>query len=146
MYGQTQTTSSLEHFGAIVEAEIHTNASSFLNIKNNQGIDRFSKVKLLIDTGSNISGLDRRFIHSLRLPRYHEAAPVEGVGGMHLLHRYRCILYLPIFESKALPIDVLEGNYRHSPYQGVLGRDVLRFCHFTYNGLDNSFHLTAVDF
>lgn len=146
MYGHQQTISSLEHLGPIIEAEIYSSESSFLNIKNNHSIDTFSKVKLLIDTGSNISGLDRQFIQRLQLTRYNEHATVNGVGGTHQLRCYRCILYLPIFETKALPIDVVEGDYRNSPYHGVIGRDVLRFCSFTYDGRSNTFELAAVDF
>lgn len=145
MYGFQQTVVSLEDVGPIVDAEVHTDANSFLNVKNSAGSEAYSKVKLLIDTGSNISGLDKRFIRSLRLSRYHLSATVDGVGGLHELSRYKCILYLPIFQDKALPIDVIGGDYENAPYDGIIGRDVLRFCSFTYDGWSNTFKLMAVD-
>ncbi len=145
MYGFQQTISSLEHQGPVIEAEIHTDEISFLSIKNHQGYDVYSKVKLLIDTGSNISGLDRHYIKRLQLNEYNELATVDGMGGLYQLKRYRCILYLPIFRDKALPIDVVEGDYANAPYHGVIGRDVLRFCSFTYDGWSNTFKLIAID-
>jgi len=145
MYGFQQTIPSLEDVGPIVEAEVHTSGESFLNIKNNYAKNEFSTVKLLIDTGSNISGLDRRFIKTLALQKYHSFASVDGVGGVHELSRYKCVLYLPIFQDKALPIDVIEGNYTNAPYDGIIGRDVLRFCSFTYDGWSNTFKLMAID-
>jgi hypothetical protein len=145
MYGFQQTIPSLEYHGPIIEAEVHTNELSFLSIKNHQGYDVYSKVKLLIDTGSNISGLDRQYISRLQLSAYADTATVDGMGGLYELRRYRCILYLPIFRDKALPIDVVEGDYSHSPYHGVIGRDVLRFCSFTYDGWSNTFKLMAID-
>ncbi|HAI84074.1 MAG TPA: hypothetical protein DCL43_10420 [Chitinophagaceae bacterium] len=145
MYGFQQTIPSLEDVGPIIEAEVHSNEDTFLNIKNLQSAEPFCKVNLLIDTGSNISGLDKRFIRQLQLSKYVDSAHVGGVGGMHELARYKGILYLPIFQNKALPIDVIEGDYANAPYDGIIGRDVLRFCSFTYDGWSNTFKLMAID-
>jgi hypothetical protein len=145
MYGLQKTMESLEDLGPVVEAEVHSSEQSFLNIKNFHTSESFSKVRLLIDTGSNISGLDRRVIKHLGLEKYTLSATVDGVGGLHELSRYKCVLYLSIFQDKALPIDVIEGNYENAPYQGIIGRDVLRFCSFTYDGWSNTFKILAID-
>jgi hypothetical protein len=101
---------------------------------------------MLLDTGSNISGLDRRLIEMLQLPHYSGKAFVDGAGGLTTLNMYRCVLYLEIFNQKALPLDILEGRFENSPYDGVIGRDVLRFCSMHYDGPSNSFRLSAPDF
>ncbi|MCU0374721.1 MAG: retropepsin-like domain-containing protein [Chitinophagaceae bacterium] len=132
--------------GPIVSAEIHLDENSFLLNKNMQGFAPFAKVKLLVDTGSNISGIDRRIIHGLKLSQYQDNSEVNGVGGTHSLSRFRCILFLKIFGMKGLPLDVLEGDYSNSPYDGIIGRDVLQFCSFEYHGPSNSFELQAINF
>jgi hypothetical protein len=102
--------------------------------------------KMLVDTGSNISALDRRLIEMLQLPLYSEKVCVDGAGGLTNLHRFRCVLYLDIFGQKALPLDILEGRFQNSPYDGVIGRDVLQFCTMSYDGPANSFKLSAPNF
>lgn len=132
--------------GPITFGEIYSDENSFLRHKNNESFSPFARVKLLVDTGSNISGIDSRIIHGLNLNRYERNLEVNGVGGMHSLKIYRCILFLNIFGQKGLPIDVMEGNYEGSPYDGVIGRDVLQFCSFVYHGPSNSFEMKALDF
>lgn len=133
--------------GALVEAEIYPDEHAFLNHKNNQLTTcKPVRVKMLLDTGSNISGLDRSIIDRLQLPHYSGKSFVDGAGGLTSLNRYRCVLYLDIFRSKALPLDILEGQFENSPYDGILGRDVLRFCHMQYEGPMNCFRLSAPDF
>jgi hypothetical protein len=132
--------------GPIAMGEIFSDVHSFLRHKNNESYSPFARVKLLVDTGSNISGIDSRIIHGLNLNRYEGNFEVNGVGGTHSLIRYRCVLFLQIFGQKGLPIDVLEGDYQGSPYDGIIGRDVLQFCSFKYHGPSNSFELNALDF
>jgi|GEM_PF-778977 hypothetical protein len=132
--------------GPLVQAEIHTDEISFLTNKNFNGYEPFARVNLMVDTGSNISGIDSSVVKKLRLRKYDESAEVEGVGGMHNAGRYRCIVFLDIFGMKGLPLDVIEGDYLNAPYQGVLGRDVLQFCRFVYDGPSSKFVLTAKDF
>lgn len=138
---------TLLNLGPLVQAEIFPNEQSFLMLKNEmEGEKKFARVKLLLDTGSNISGLDRRIIEQLQLKHYAEKSFVEGAGGRTSLNRYKCILYIDVFGNKALPMDILEGQFEESPYDGILGRDVLRFCKLEYNGPSNQFCLTAPDF
>lgn len=139
-------TPSLFDKGALVEAEIYPNEQSFLKHKNQGQPGTIHSVKMLLDTGSNISGLDRRLIEMLQLPHYSGKAFVDGAGGLTTLNMYRCVLYLEIFNQKALPLDILEGRFENSPYDGVIGRDVLRFCSMHYDGPSNCFRLSAPDF
>ncbi len=132
--------------GALVEAEIYQNERSFLIQKNQGQGSPINRIKMLLDTGSNISGLDRKLIDMLQLPHYSGKAFVDGAGGLTTLNRYRCVLYLDIFKQKALPLDILEGRFENSPYDGVIGRDVLRYCSMHYDGPSNSFRLSAPDF
>lgn len=133
-------------YGPLYEGEIHTDESSFLAVKNRKSPSAFAPVKLLVDTGSNISGIDHSIVDRLSLPRYKSPAKVDGVGGIHSVGLYRCILFLRIFGMKGLPLDVVAGDYRHSPYDGIIGRDVLQFCKFTFDGPGNKFVLEAINF
>jgi hypothetical protein len=132
--------------GALVHAEIYPSERTFLNSKNGQMQLSARSYKMLLDTGSNISALDRTMIEMLQLPLYTEKAFVDGAGGLATLHRYRCVLYLEIFGRKALPLDILEGRFENSPYDGVIGRDVLQYCNMSYDGPANSFRLSAPNF
>jgi predicted aspartyl protease len=132
--------------GAMVEAEIYPSEKIFLENKNRLSRKPMLKVNMLLDTGSNISGLDRSLIDQLQLPLYSEKACVDGAGGLISLNLYRCVLYLDIFNQKALPLDIVEGSFDDCPYQGVIGRDVLQYCHMQYDGPSNSFRLSAPGF
>lgn len=141
-----QNTNMFVETGPIITGEIHTSEISFLQSKNNKAFVPFAKVKLLVDTGSNISGIDYKIINGLYLPKYNEGSKVNGVGGIHDVNMFRCILFLPIFGTKGLPLDVLEGDYADSPYDGIIGRDVLQYCSFEYHGPSSSFQLQALNF
>ena len=133
--------------GPVVEAEIYPSEESFLKSKNFGTPENFLKVRLLIDTGSNISGLDNEHIQLLNLQPYNDTEEwVHGTGGRWRVVRYGCVLYLPVFRTKALNIDVLEGSYKESNIDGVIGRDILRYCNFKYNGIANEFRLEAKGF
>ncbi|HSK12023.1 MAG TPA: aspartyl protease family protein [Phnomibacter sp.] len=132
--------------GPITIGEIFFDEDTFLTTKNARTHAPFARVKLLIDTGSNISGIDSRIVKGLNLARYDENSEVNGVGGIHSLNRYRCVLFLNIFGMKGLPIDVIEGDYSQSPYDGIIGRDVLQYCTFRYHGPSNTYELKALDF
>lgn len=109
--------------------------------------ETFVRVRMLIDTGSNISGLDHSFIKLLQLMPYPDTDEwVKGQEGYRQAHRYNCILYLSIFKKKAISFDVLGGDFKGSGFDGVLGRDILRFCAFKYDGINNNFSLTAKGF
>ncbi len=137
---------SLYTKGAMVETEIYPSEKIFLEHKHRLSHKPMVTVKMLIDTGSNISGLDRSLIDQLQLPLYSEKASVDGAGGLISLNLYRCVLYLNIFNHKALPLDIVEGRFEDTPYKGVIGRDVLRFCHLHFDGPSNSFRLSAPNF
>jgi hypothetical protein len=143
---ETNTVDLLEE-GPIIHAEIFPNEIAFLNEKNFNSGENFMSVRLLIDTGSNISGLDRKHIEKLNLKPYTDTEEwVNSNGGSWKVVRYGCVLYLPVFRKKALNIDILEGAYTGSGIDGVIGRDILRYCDFRYNGLTNQFRLEAKGF
>ncbi len=146
MFIQQYIINGIEDHGPIIEAEIFSNKESFLYEKNTQQKQQFQNVKLLIDTGSSISGLDKNLIEKLNLQAYEELAEIDGAGGIFNLKRYKCILYMHIFEKKGLSIDVIEGNYSNTIYDGIIGRDVLKFCHLEYDGPNQTYKLKAIDF
>lgn len=133
--------------GPIVEGEIFADEESFLKQKNFGTPETFASVRLLIDTGSNISGLDFSLIKLLSLPPLNQTDEwVQGVNENWQAKRFGCILYLPIFEQKALTIEILGGNYPNNRFHGIIGRDVLQYCNFEYDGIRNDFTLTAKGF
>lgn len=138
---------ALLEVGPVVEAELFASEEAFLRFKNYGCPESFAKVRLMVDTGSNISGLEKGIIKMLNLTPYKETEDwVYGQEGSWQTVRYKSVLYLPIFKNKALSFDVLGGNFNASPYDGILGRDVLRFCEFKYDGIKNVFSLTAKGF
>lgn len=147
MVNETLTYFNLVETGPVIEAEIFASEDAFLKFKNYGTPESFARVSLLIDTGSNISGLDHSIIKLLQLSPYTGSEEwVQGQGGNWQVLRYNCVLYLPIFKKKALTFEVLGNSFKGSNYNGVLGRDILRFCEFKYDGLKNSFSLTAKGF
>lgn len=146
MYTQQFIIAGIDDYGPLVEAEIHTDEDKFLVQKNINKYQQFRKVKLLIDTGSSISGLDKRIIQQLKLPEYSELAEIDGAGGTFSLKRFNCILYLNIFGTKGLPIDVIEGDYSNTIYDGIIGRDVLKYCFLEYDGPQEKYTLKAIEF
>ena len=133
--------------GPVVEARIFPDERSFLRHQAEPRTSRpFRQVRLLVDTGANFSSLQIDIIETLQLPHYPEKVYVRGAGGQALVNHFRAILHLTAFGRKGLPIDILEGEFSGSPYDGVIGRDVLRYCKLTYDGLGNSFRLTAPGF
>lgn len=146
MYTQQFIIDGIDDYGPLVEAEIHTDEDKFLVQKNINQYQHFRKVKLLIDTGSSISGLDKRIIQQLILPEYSELAEIDGAGGVFNLKRFKCVLYLKIFGNKGLPIDVIEGDYCNTIYDGIIGRDVLRYCFLEYDGPKEKYTLKAIEF
>lgn len=132
--------------GPLIRAEVYTSEESFLQSKNDGGAPLGIEVNLLVDTGSNISGLHRSLIEKLQLPMYRDKVSIDGAGGMFSLDRFRCVLYLGIFGTKALPLDIVEGDFGLSDYDGVLGRDVLQYCKLEFDGPSNAFRLSAPGF
>lgn len=142
----TNPVSNLLDHGPLLEGEVYRDPSAFLMSKNGMALLPVAHVRLLVDTGSNISGLDSSIIDTLGLHPYDNIAEVNGVGGMHKIRRFSCVLFAGIFGHKGLPIDVVEGDFSHSSYHGVIGRDVLRYCKMVYDGPLNAFSIEALNF
>ena len=132
----------------VIEAELFPDEASFLKLKNFGTAEPHARVKLLVDTGSNISGIDRSLINVLSLAPYQQQVEewVRCEAGSWQVKRYNCALYLPIFKTKALSVEVLEGDFSTAPYDGIIGRDVLRFGDFLNDGQRNVFTLSAKGF
>jgi hypothetical protein len=138
---------NLVETGPVAEGEIFATEEAFLKSKNFGTPETFAPVRLLIDTGSNISGLDQSIIKILQLEASNtEQEWVRGQSEIWQVQRYSCVLYLPIFNNQALRFEVLGGNFKVGGFDGVLGRDILRFCEFNYDGIQNTFSLTAKGF
>lgn len=137
-----ESNKSLLDTGAVIVANIFATENDADRFNRNEATAHAASVKLLIDTGSNISGLDKKIIRILQLVPYPSSELVDGVGGLQVVTRYQSYLQLPSFVNKLMMIDLLEGDFNYSPYDGVIGRDVLQYFHFEYDGLNNQFRLS----
>ena len=68
---QEITTENLLEQGPVIEAELFPDEASFLKLKNFGTAEPHARVRLLVDTGSNISGIDRSLINVLSLAPYY---------------------------------------------------------------------------
>lgn len=137
----TDPTTILLHTGAVIEATIFATEKSTTTQQQAPAIS--ATAKLLIDTGANISGLDKKIIQHTGLIAYPSSELVDGVGGLQVVSRYKAYLQIPSVNSNLMSIDLLEGDFCYSPYDGVIGRDVLQYFHFEYDGINNRFLLSA---
>lgn len=137
----TDPTKKLLHSGAVIVATIYATEKSSSAQQHKKAIT--ATANLLIDTGANISGLDKKIIHHTGLIAYPASELVDGVGGLQVVSRYKAYLQIPSVNSNLMSVDLLEGDFSYSPYDGIIGRDVLQYFHFEYDGINNCFQLSA---
>jgi len=132
--------------GPIVLAEVYPDRKTFIDLKNAKAdVDHYT-IKLLIDTGADKTSLDIRIIKKLNLIKGNEATVIGHSNESALKNQYDCLLYMGIFKTIALPINVLDHNYegQNVGFDGVLGRDLLKYFSFVYDGWNSTFKLTSI--
>jgi hypothetical protein len=104
-------------------------------------------MRLLIDTGASMVGLDRNAIRPLGLAPTGVAAvhtPSTAAAAPHSTNQYDVSLIVPPHVGPPLvlgAIPVLEGDFGHQRIDGLLGRDVLSLCTLIYNAPAGGFTL-----
>jgi hypothetical protein len=135
--------------GPIIAVLIGANTSHQAALRNaGQPIPRLVPAKLVIDTGSNQTIVDRNIVAQVpALPT--RAVLVDAHQSRQSMTRHDVAIYLPKASGgcqlwlQVLP--VLAGEmlaHKERGLDGVLGRDVLDGCLFTYNGPEQTFTLS----
>ena len=108
----------------------------------------------LIDTGANLSAIDRSLVQRLNLQRTGVEKTIRGSDGQRSVHPTYRVRFsfpgtrLPDYETREAAEQGLAASQPFIPadmkgeFIGLLGRDFLRFYLLTYNGHTAEFTLT----
>jgi len=113
-----------------------------LNIQSNIKPSTYKSIKMLVDTGSNRTVLKKEIIEELGL-NFHSDDNITGVTGQTNSSLYHLEFNVPsVMNKEKINIVVSDGLIgEHKHFDGLLGRDVLKFFTLIYNGKENSFTL-----
>lgn len=134
--------------GPIVDAVIDVSANR-ANALRTSGVEAPQKqtVRLLVDTGASGSSLDPSILRALRIqPTGIIQVHTSTTGGRAAMcNQYDVSLRIPSAAGAPFAIEnlaVSEHDFltAHNIH-GLLGRDVLRYCIFMYNGQTKQFTL-----
>lgn len=97
--------------------------------------------KLVVDTGATLTSIDTTILAQLGLPPTGKV-PIHTPstqGQPHLANQFD--ISLGIFGKSAVAyyvnaLPVIDGGFKAQGIDGLLGRDVLAACRFTYSGED----------
>ena len=141
-----QISGNIENDGAIVDIQIFKSQTDFKEYFKNKNLAiPYCSAKAMIDTGAGRTSISEEFILKLQLESLAEAAKTESFGGtVRENKQYNCLLYNPIFKQRAIPLAVLGNEFKHCPYNAIIGRDLLVDFTLIYDGWSNSFRLINI--
>ena len=93
-----------------------------------------------IDTGATSTCIDTSIVNELGLISRNQE-PVSIAGDIVLRPFYDCAIILPVAEKLALSVQAIEFDFSREAFDILIGRDILRTCHFFYNGHQNNCYL-----
>ena len=100
----------------------------------------------LVDTGSNISVINRHVIDTLRLSSTGNANVRSVNSGVDFESRDTydvCLAFAkPMVTAMHANLRVVEGSFSGRNFNAIIGRDILCKCLFFYNGPDRTFSLS----
>ena len=103
-------------------------------------------VTALIDTGSNISVINRHVIETLSLSSTGNVNVRSAVSGMNSELRDTYDVCLAFAKPRITPMHanlrVVEGSFFGKSFEAIIGRDILCKCLFFYDGPDQKFSLS----
>jgi hypothetical protein len=104
------------------------------------------KIRALIDTGASCTSIDPSVLKVLGVVStgvipIHTPSTVSGKP--HLANQFDASLVLPhpLITRTFFAVPVIESALTHQGIQALLGRDILRFCLFAYDGEAQTFCL-----
>lgn len=100
----------------------------------------------LIDTGASCTCIDSSILRQLAIPVSGTTpvhTPSTKASAPHIANQYDISLILahPLMTRTFHAIPVTEAQLVHQGIQALIGRDILSFCLFTYDGAAQSFCL-----
>lgn len=117
--------------------------------RSGQVAPQAEEVSALVDTGAEVSCIDRAVANRLGLvPKQYGTMHAPVVGGGTFAPFYEIEFTVPhpttpVAQFLVIPdLDVAEIDLGGLGYDAVLGRDVLASCVLIYDGVSNSFILT----
>jgi hypothetical protein len=133
--------------GALIDLQIFKTHDDFLLYYKKKDLTSiYCTAKAMIDTGAARTSISNEFISKLALTGPEKTAKTEGFGGTMLdKKQYDCVIYNPIFKHKAISLTVLDNDFKHCPYNAIIGRDLLVDFTFIYDGWSNSFRLININ-
>jgi predicted aspartyl protease len=95
----------------------------------------------MVDTGASISAIDYSVAKKLNLIS-RDIIPIMTPSGIKNHNTYDVNLMLPkTLEHRSFDIEVVGSELLQQGFQVLIGRDVLKYCSFIFNGVDNSWQL-----
>ena len=100
----------------------------------------------LIDTGASCTSIDSSVLRQLAIPstgttQVHTPSTQAGVPHVANLYDISLILVHPLITRTFTAVPVTESQLIHQGIQALIGRDILSWCLFTYDGVSKTFCL-----
>jgi len=104
------------------------------------------QITALIDTGASSSSIDPSILRQLNLPLKGQVpihTPSTDVNSPHIANLYDVSITFShrLGTSSVTALEVIESCLDHQGIQALIGRDVLAYCLFTYDGVAQNFCL-----
>jgi hypothetical protein len=115
--------------------------------RNNFPVPPRVRVRALIDTGSDVTGLARHVFEQLEVRPHGQTrirTPSTTADQPHFVDQYVVSIGLPGtgLELHLPQLEVIDSGHRpDDDYQGIVGRDFLAHCLFVYDGEAGTFAL-----
>jgi len=131
---------NLHNIGPIIEVIVYPPQPVFQDLKSKNLNIPYAKIIGLIATGASHSCIDYNVAEQVELiPR--DILEVATPSGLSKHPVFDAGFSLPNSRKSIIPIHVFGSNLTTQLYQALIGRDILRFCTFIYNGWNNSYQL-----
>lgn len=100
----------------------------------------------LIDTGASCTSIDSSILRQLSIPSsgttpVHTPSTQANVPHVANVYDVSLILVHPMITRSFFAVPVTESQLIHQGIQALIGRDILSFCLFTYDGMGQTFCL-----
>ncbi len=123
-------------------------STTFVNSLKEQGSEadvqsKFIRAQMLVDTGASGSAIDRAFIHELGLLPTGAISIATPSHDSHEVLTYDIDLVMEENRFIIQDIQVFATGLNNQGIQGLLGRDVLQYMLFIYNGYSGNFTLAV---
>jgi hypothetical protein len=111
-----------------------------------QPVPQVIPIRALIDTGASCTGIDSTILKALGVPTTgttpcHTPSTKDGQPDIKNQFDVGLMLVHPLLTRTFFAVAVIESELRHQGIHAILGRDILAWCLFTYDGQTQNFCL-----